>query len=203
MHPDVERILHHECDTPNADERRRIHAELPERVRALADETMLWELMSAYNWDDGFAVPLAVVRHPRCDRALALRMFWELDDAARIHHADEQHALREQYATEAAHSPQEFEHLLAYCTTLVERLRDGSFPLGANSCDTGFFGLDDPALGPHADEGSGASPGPDLGLELTPSARRLRVARTRAARREYEDAFLLPVVGTAETPTAN
>lgn len=50
-------------------------ANLPAEIADLSDETALWEIINEYNWDDGFAVPLAVVRHPKCDRALALRLF--------------------------------------------------------------------------------------------------------------------------------
>lgn len=153
----------------------------PERVAELADETRLWELMSAYNWDDGFAVPLAVVRHPRCDRALALRMFWALDDAARLHHSDERNALRDAYATEAAYEPDDFAALVAYCATLVDGIRAGTFPIGANSFDTGYHGLDDP--------------------HLTPRQRTLRAAHAKLSRRTYADAFLHPVHGTGRPPT--
>lgn len=163
----VERILRHDCVD---------HDRLVEWVGELTDETGLWRLMSGYNWNDGFAIPLAVVRHPRCDRGLALRMYWELDDAARIHHGDDRDGLREAYSTMATYEPSEFDRLVEYCTVLVRGLRDESFPVGRNSFDTGFFGFDDPSL--------------------TDRRRRLRIARTKAARRDLEDGFLRPV--TAE-----
>ncbi|MET7640727.1 DUF4274 domain-containing protein [Streptomyces sp. NPDC005438] len=171
MHPEVEQVLHHGPGD---------HPVLAERVAALSDETLLWELMSAYNWDEGFTVPLAVVRHPRCDRALALRMFWELDDTARLHLSDEAGALREAYSVEARHQPEEFAVLVAYCTTLVEGLRHGTFPVARNSFDTGYHALDDPGL--------------------SDRQRTLRAARTRRARQEFEDAFLHPVVAHPPGP---
>ncbi|WP_166350924.1 DUF4274 domain-containing protein [Phytoactinopolyspora limicola] len=72
MRPNIARIL----SAPNDPETRALVADLP-------DETALRELMDTCNWDDGYVVPLAVVRHPRCDRGLALQLFWALDDAAR------------------------------------------------------------------------------------------------------------------------
>ncbi|MFL1379478.1 DUF4274 domain-containing protein [Nocardiopsis protaetiae] len=164
MDPAVERILFHEPGE---------HATLAERVAALSDERRLWELMSAYNWDEGFEVPLAVVTHPRCDRALALRLFWELDDTAQIHRSDEENGLKENYAAEARYEPEDFGRMVRYCIAVVSGLREGSFPVGANSFDTGFFGFDDPAL--------------------TDRQRTLRAARTRRAQQEYEDCFLRPV----------
>ena len=130
--------------------------------------------MGDHNWDDGFALPLAVVRHPRCDRALALRLFWELDDAARTHLADEENALSEGYRAEAKYEPEEFERIVAYATTLVDRLRRGDYPDGRNEYDTGFMEL--------------ALPG------QSERQRRLRAARTERARKQYDDAFLCPAL---------
>lgn len=165
MHDDVAAIIEHDCVD---------HARLPRLVAALPDERALWELMSAYNWDDGFSVPLAVVLHPRCDRALALRMFWELDDAAQLHHGDGEAAIRDLYASDAESDPDGFQALLAYCTTLVARLREGSFPPGTNRFDTGYLNLDDPSL--------------------TDRQRKMRAAHTKRAQERFEDAFLLPAL---------
>lgn len=132
--------------------------------------------MSEYNWDDGFAVPVAVVQHAQCDRALALRLFWELDDAARIHLSDEENALREHYSAEAAYAPENFQHIVAYATTLTSRLRRGDYPDGANEYDTGYMSVDLP--------------------DQTERQRKLRELRTARARREYDDAFLRPALST-------
>ncbi|GAB3161369.1 DUF4274 domain-containing protein [Myceligenerans halotolerans] len=140
-----------------------------------ADEVDLWNLMSHYNWDDGFAVPLAVAQHPRCDRALALRLFWELDDTARIHLSDEADALRESFSTEMTHEPEEFERVVTYATTLVDRLRRGDFPDGRNEYDTGFMTVDDPA-------------------GQTEGQRKIRAIRTKRAQLEYDDTFLRPAI---------
>lgn len=165
MRDDIAAIIEHDCAE---------HAHLPNLVAALPDESALWELMSVYNWDDGFAVPLAVVSHPRCDRALALRMFWELDDTAQIHYDDEETAIRDLYATKVERDPDSFRTLLAYCTTLVDRLREQRFPTGANRFDTGYFNLDDPAL--------------------TERQRMIRAAHTRLAQKRFGDAFLQPAL---------
>lgn len=167
MDPDLARVLDHTAGD---------HGDRARRVGSLADKTRLWALMSAYDWDDGYAVPLAVVRHPRCDRGLALRLFWELDDAARTHVHDEENGLRSCYSVELRHRPDEFARIVAYCTALVDGLRAGTFPVGRNSFDTGFFDADDPSL--------------------TDRQKRLRSARTRVAQRDYDDSLLRPVTGT-------
>lgn len=143
-------------------------------LRPDADEVTLWDVMSEHNWDDGFSLPLAVVRHARCDRALALRLFWDLDDAARLHLADEENALRENYSAEAKYEPEEFARIVAYATTLVDRLRRGDYPDGLNQFDTGYMPVDLP--GQNAQQ------------------RRLRELRTTHARREYDDVFLRPAL---------
>lgn len=163
MRDDIDAIIEHD----GVD-----HAQLPIMVAALPDEIALWELMSAYNWGDGFAIPLAVVSHPRCDRALALRMFWELDEAAQLHCDDEETAIREMYASDAEHDPEGFRVLLDYCTTLVTGLREQRFPRGQNRFDTGCFNLDDPTL--------------------TDRQRTLRAAHTKRAQQTFEDVFLQP-----------
>ncbi|MGO1851379.1 DUF4274 domain-containing protein [Microbacterium sp.] len=146
----------------------------PGTVLPDADEVALWNLMSEHNWDDGFAVPLAVAQHAHCDRALALRLFWELDDAARIHLSDEENALREQYSAEAAYEPKKFEHIVAYATILTTRLRRGDYPDGANEYDTGYMAIDLP--------------------DQTERQRKLRELRTARARQKYDDAFLRPAL---------
>lgn len=151
-----------------------IHHDLPAMVADLPDETALWELMSAYNWDEGFTVPLAVVEHPRCDRALALRLFWELDDTAQIHHSDEDSAINELYDGDAERDPDGFSVLVAYCAALVTGLREQRFPIGRNRFDTGYFNLDDPTL--------------------TERQRAIRAGHTKHAQRRFEDSFLQPVL---------
>jgi hypothetical protein len=148
---------------------------LAERVAALADETQLRDLMSGDNWDDGYEVPLAVVRHPRCDRALALRMCWALDDTAQIHHPDEDGALHEDDTTERECDPADFERMVPYCATLVNGLRDECFPVGRNSFDTGFFGIDGPSL--------------------TERQRKPESVKTKVVQRDHEDGFLRPGEG--------
>ena len=37
----------------------------------------LHAVMQAFNWDDGFVVPTAVLQHPACERATALLMYYE------------------------------------------------------------------------------------------------------------------------------
>ncbi|QYR16825.1 DUF4274 domain-containing protein [Corynebacterium glutamicum] len=147
-------------------------ANLPAEIADLSDETALWEIINEYNWDDGFAVPLAVVRHPKCDRALALRLFWDIDETAQIHHSDEESAIAELYASTAENDPAEFDRIMGYCTTLVEGLRKQTYPRGANRFDTGFFNLEDPSL--------------------TDRQRKIRAGKTKFALKNFEEAFLQP-----------
>ncbi|WP_231910999.1 DUF4274 domain-containing protein [Corynebacterium suranareeae] len=160
----------------NAAEKWRIpamtQANLPAAIADLSDETALWEIINEYNWDDGFAVPLAVVRHPKCDRALALRLFWDIDDTAQIHYSDEESAIAELYASTEENDPVEFGRIMDYCTTLVEGLRKQTYPRGANRFDTGFFNLDDEAL--------------------TERQRKICAGKTKFALKNFEEAFLQP-----------
>lgn len=137
-----------------------------------ADEVALWNLMNDHNWDDGYTVPLAVARHPRCDRALALRLFWELDDTARLHLSDEETALSENFSDVAKYEPEEFTRIVAYATTLVDRLRRSDYPEGQNQFDTGFMAVDLPNQGERQ--------------------RKLRELRTKRAQQEYDEVFLFP-----------
>lgn len=143
-------------------------------IATASDESVLRELLENYNVDDGFAVLLAAVRHPRCDRGLALWLFWEADEAAQHYYADPEE-LAEAYGSLARYEPEDYADLVAYCATLVDGLRSGAFPSGRNAFDTGFFGTDDPGL--------------------TDRQRAIRAGRTKAAQRDFEDAFLRPEPG--------
>jgi hypothetical protein len=46
-------------------------------IDAMEAAEELHAAMQAYNWDDGFAVPTAVLEHPACERATALLMYYE------------------------------------------------------------------------------------------------------------------------------
>lgn len=165
MRDDVGAIIEHDRDR---------HEDLPRLVAALPDELALWELMSVYNWDEGFAVPLAVVEHPRCDRALALRLFWDIGDIAQHYYGDEDAVVPEAFADDAERNPEEFHTLMAYCTTLVTGIREQRFPLGRNRFDTGYFNLEDPTL--------------------TDRQRKIRAGHTKLALKTFEEAFLHPVL---------
>jgi len=102
-------------------------------VEGFASETQLWTLIDHYSWDDGFAVPLAVVRHPKCDRALALHLFWEIDEIAQLYDSQGESGLREELDFLARSDPTGFAHALEYCKTLVAGLHNQTYPVGANS----------------------------------------------------------------------
>lgn len=146
-----------------------------EKVGRLRSARELWELMSHYNWDDGYTVPLAVVRHPACDRGLALRLFWELDDTAQTFYVSSVEDFADMYGLTSPYPPDDPDIVIAYCEALTSGLRDGTFPSGANDFDTGFFGLDDPAL--------------------TEQQRKRRASKTRLKQREFADQFLIPEPG--------
>jgi hypothetical protein len=50
-------------------------AERVAAVRQLLTTEELLFLGEVYNWDDGMAVPTAIIDHPSCDLGLALRLF--------------------------------------------------------------------------------------------------------------------------------
>lgn len=77
--------------------------------------------------------------HPRCDRALALRLFWDLDDSARGFHADEKPGPRLVVCT--LRRADEAERVYDYCRTLVDGLREDQFPFGRNTFDTAYLNL--------------------------------------------------------------
>lgn len=163
----VEDILHPAPGTPRQ--------EILERVAALADERQLADLVTGYNWDDGFDVPLAIVRHPRCDRGLALRLFWDVDDGVGQAFARGGEAeLTSEFSTTARYDAAGFGVLVSYAEALVSGLRAGHFTVGHNAFDTGFFG-DDPSL--------------------TDRQRTLREVRTTRALREWDEALLRPEPG--------
>jgi len=146
-----------------------------EQVAGLTSEEQIRELMENYNWDDGYAVPLAAVTHPGCSRALALYIFWEIDEAPRHYYEGGEEGLREIYSYMLKYQPEEYPVLVKFCETLVDGIRAGSYPVGSNSYDTGFFDFDNP--------------------DFTESQKKLRMGRTKLKQKEYEDAFLMPVKG--------
>ncbi len=45
-------------------------------VQSIDSSDDLYELLDHYNWDDGFQIPEAIARHPKCDLAIAQKLFW-------------------------------------------------------------------------------------------------------------------------------
>ncbi|MDR1795194.1 MAG: DUF4274 domain-containing protein [Erysipelotrichaceae bacterium] len=148
------------------------------QVAELTSEEQIWELMENYNWDDGYAVPLAAVSHPCFDRALALYLFWEIDEAPQHYYAGGEKGLREIYSYMLKYQPEEYPVLVKFCKTLVDGIRVGTYPISSHSYDTGFFGFDNP--------------------DLTESQTKLRMAKTKLKQKEYEDTFLMPVKAEAD-----
>lgn len=148
------------------------HAHDIDAAIAHLDAGELAEIAQAYNWDDGYAVPAALVRHPRMDRGLALQLFWEIDDTARLHVDSPGESLEDIFSSLVAHEPENFAHLTAYVTTLVRGLQEDRFSPGPNVFDTGFFGTQDPSL--------------------TDRQRKIREINTRRARETYAEGLLRP-----------
>ncbi|WP_118976245.1 DUF4274 domain-containing protein [Taibaiella koreensis] len=157
MNAIIERIIYQEEALP-------IRLEL---VRSLDDPQLLWALMSHYNWDDGFAIPLETVRHAQCDLGLALMLFWEFDEA-RIFY-DNPESLKREFYNETDN-----DYRTAFCQTLIDGIRNGHYQPGSNKYDTGFYGE-------------------DLDLENA-SRQRIRAIKTKKARERYEEAFLKPLL---------
>ena len=80
-------------------------------VSALDSAVELHELALAYNWDDGFAVPSAILQHKLCERATALHLYY---------------AAQGPWSTEEGVSP---EHG-AFLRRAKEALLSGAFPEG-------------------------------------------------------------------------
>ena len=49
------------------------------RVAEITDERVLYLLGYSYNWDNGFAVPKAIIKNPNCHLSTALALFYLAD----------------------------------------------------------------------------------------------------------------------------
>lgn len=49
------------------------------KVAEITDERVLYSLGYSYNWDDGFAVPEAIINNPNCHLSTALAIFYLAD----------------------------------------------------------------------------------------------------------------------------
>lgn len=49
------------------------------KVAEITDERVLYSLGYSYNWDDGFAVPEAIINNPNCHLSTALEIFYLAD----------------------------------------------------------------------------------------------------------------------------
>src|SRR5689334_7803455 len=48
-------------------------------LAAVRSPKVLHLVASAYNWDDGFEIPFAILRSPLCDFGTALMLFWHAE----------------------------------------------------------------------------------------------------------------------------
>jgi len=47
-----------------------------QKLKKDVDCYMLDKILTRYNWDDGFDLPLEIIHHPNCERATALKAFY-------------------------------------------------------------------------------------------------------------------------------
>ena len=84
-----------------------------EAVGQLESTEELLELARYYNWDDGLAVPRAIIDHPGCDRGLALHLF-QLAEGIVWLTSDEDWKYQEEWA--------------GFCRELADRVQIGHYP---------------------------------------------------------------------------
>ncbi|MDN3694983.1 DUF4274 domain-containing protein [Chryseobacterium tructae] len=135
-------------------------------LHKIEDPLLLWELMSHYNWDDGFVIPLEVVKHNQCDLGLAMMLFWEFEEA-KMYYEDPASIVSNYDNTE------ESTYKSQYCKTLINGIRKGLYLSGVNKYDTGFLGEKMPI----EDE----------------RKQKMRALKTKRALETYESVFLSPV----------
>lgn len=135
-------------------------------TRGINDVNLLRQLVEGYNWDDGIAIPLEIVKHPCCDLGLALLLFWEYD-IARMYYLDPLSIINE-YDSE-----EEKKNKISFCEILISGIRNSTYKAGDTKYDTGFFG-------------EGLYSGDER-------KRKIRDIKTRKARELYEEVFMKPV----------
>lgn len=48
-------------------------------IKSIVDKEILHAIAVKYNWDDGFEIPTAIIRHEKCDLSTALFIFYLAD----------------------------------------------------------------------------------------------------------------------------
>jgi len=48
-------------------------------VKSIDNPKELYELISHYNYDDGYKLPMAILQHPLCELAHAIHLYWISD----------------------------------------------------------------------------------------------------------------------------
>lgn len=72
MKPDIERQVEELLDIEGQEI-------LINKVAEITDERVLYSLGYSYNWNDGFAVPEAIINNPNCHLSTALAIFYLAD----------------------------------------------------------------------------------------------------------------------------
>lgn len=84
--------------------------EICQEIAQLNDPDSLYYFIWHYNWNDGLAIPQAVLDHPACDRSIALLIFFRGDGISFL--------IGEEY---------EWSHWQSFISTLFERLNSGYY----------------------------------------------------------------------------
>ena len=72
MKPDIEKQVEELLDIESQEV-------LINKVAEITDECVLYRLGYSYNWDDGFAVPEAIIHNPNCHLSTPLAIFYLAD----------------------------------------------------------------------------------------------------------------------------
>ena len=96
---------------------------LKQHIAQFDAEELLY-LVNAYNWDDGFEVPTAIATHPKCCRAIALKLFWAASGPS-------------WYESERNSEPMPNwkKEWYAFCRLVTDGILSGSYALGTLNFD--------------------------------------------------------------------
>jgi hypothetical protein len=110
---EIEDIINSICYDETLSRQDRV--ELAKRVSSAKD---LSRLLDAYNWDDGYEIPIVIAMHVEADLGVALKLFW-LANAEAVYLGDFEESQRNR-------------DWVAFCRMLSSRILDGNFANGAS-----------------------------------------------------------------------
>ena len=93
-------------------------------VESIDSAKELYSLISYYNFDDGYKVPMAILNHPLCELAHAIKIYWLLDaDRYYENNAELDELERDDYE---------------FCKFLEKRIKEGFYKVKEISHDENF-----------------------------------------------------------------